>query len=97
MGSWVRESIVDHLRLAAFAALAAALALAGCGRKAGLDPPPSSSVVEPQQMTGQPSLGEMPSEPYLRGLAPAQPAPEKPAARPAPAQQQSFFLDWLLK
>jgi predicted small lipoprotein YifL len=31
-------------RLALFGALGAALVLAGCGRKSGLDPPPSASV-----------------------------------------------------
>jgi predicted small lipoprotein YifL len=39
------------VRIAAFAALVGALALAGCGRKAGLDPPPASAVSDP---TGQP-------------------------------------------
>jgi predicted small lipoprotein YifL len=37
------------LRIAAFAALVGALALAGCGRKAGLDPPPAAAVSDPSQ------------------------------------------------
>jgi predicted small lipoprotein YifL len=37
------------LRIAAVAALAGALALAGCGRKAGLDPPPAAAVSDPSQ------------------------------------------------
>jgi predicted small lipoprotein YifL len=40
------------LRIAAFAAVVGALALAGCGRKAGLDPPPVAAVADPA--TGQP-------------------------------------------
>jgi predicted small lipoprotein YifL len=35
---------VRFARLAAMVALVAALGLAGCGRKAGLDPPPQASV-----------------------------------------------------
>jgi predicted small lipoprotein YifL len=34
-------------RVAAFAALALALGLAGCGRKSGLDPPPAASIAQP--------------------------------------------------
>jgi predicted small lipoprotein YifL len=37
------------LRIAALAALVGALALAGCGRKAGLDPPPAAAVSDPSQ------------------------------------------------
>jgi predicted small lipoprotein YifL len=37
------------LRIAASAALVGALALAGCGRKAGLDPPPAAAVSDPSQ------------------------------------------------
>src|SRR5713101_7406850 len=33
-------------RIAAICALVAALGLAGCGRKGGLDPPPTASVVD---------------------------------------------------
>jgi len=33
-------------RIAAIGALAAALGLAGCGRKAGLDPPPTASAAD---------------------------------------------------
>lgn len=51
-------------------------------------------------MTGQPSLGEAPSDPSLSGLAPAPRTQEKPAAQPAApghsVQQKSVFLDWLL-
>jgi predicted small lipoprotein YifL len=37
----MRSSSRSLLRIAALGALAAALGLAGCGRKGGLDPPPS--------------------------------------------------------
>jgi predicted small lipoprotein YifL len=42
-------SLLSHRRLAriaAIGALAAALGLAGCGRKAGLDPPPNASATD---------------------------------------------------
>ena len=47
------------LRIAAFAALVGALALAGCGRKAGLDPPPAAAVSDPseQQPAAPPAIG----------------------------------------
>ena len=46
------------LRIAAVAALLGALALAGCGRKAGLDPPPASAVADPSvQPDGSPAIG----------------------------------------
>jgi predicted small lipoprotein YifL len=35
------------LRIAAIGALAAALGLAGCGRKSGLDAPPSAAIEQP--------------------------------------------------
>lgn len=35
------------LRVAAVGAFVAALGLAGCGRKGGLDPPPGASVIDP--------------------------------------------------
>jgi len=48
------------LRIAAVAALAGALALAGCGRKAGLDPPPAAAVSDPaagSQPEAPPAIG----------------------------------------
>ena len=35
------------LRIAAVGTFVAALGLAGCGRKGGLDPPPGASVIDP--------------------------------------------------
>ena len=50
-----------HLaRIAAIGALVAALGLAGCGRKGGLDPPPGAAVAEPApvpQPAPAPELG----------------------------------------
>jgi predicted small lipoprotein YifL len=45
---------------AALAALAAALALAGCGRKAGLDPPPMAAAGD-LQGSGQPAAAPGPA------------------------------------
>ncbi len=81
-------------RLALLAALAAALAVAGCGRKSALEPPPSASITAPPPVEPEPSpgklgpLGEWPT----RSTAPA-PAP--PPA-PRPAQAKTFPLDPLL-
>ncbi len=40
-------------RIAAIGALVAALGLAGCGRKGGLDPPPGATAID-QSVPGQP-------------------------------------------
>jgi predicted small lipoprotein YifL len=42
-------------RIAAIGALIAALGLAGCGRKGGLDPPPGASTAADANGVGQPS------------------------------------------
>ena len=87
------------LRLAALAALVSALALAGCGRKGPLDPPPSAAVSQPPA-PDQNSLGQLndPNTPGYR-RAPQQPAvaaaPSTPNAPPPP--ERSFFLDFLIK
>ncbi|MEA2903941.1 MAG: hypothetical protein QOI12_1328 [Alphaproteobacteria bacterium] len=70
------------VRLAAIGALVAALGLAGCGRKAGLDPPPSASVAVPEG-TVQPDAGP--------GLG-----PDGKAIAPSSAPKKSIFLDWLI-
>lgn len=48
------------LRLATFAALAAAVLLAGCGRKGPLDPPPGGWEIAPGGMT---NVSNKPAEP----------------------------------
>jgi predicted small lipoprotein YifL len=47
-------------RLAVASALAASLVLAGCGRKAGLDPPPTASVAPTTTIDGQPAPAAQP-------------------------------------
>ena len=70
------------LRLATAAALVAALGLAACGRKAGLDPPPAAAAAGDQ---GQPGAAPPPDSEDADG---------KPIA--PPGQKKSFILDWLL-
>jgi hypothetical protein len=55
-------------RIAVVGALAAALGVAGCGRKSGLDPPPEASIAEP----GAPPPPVAGVGPDGRALAPAQ-------------------------
>ena len=45
-------------RIAAIGALVAALALAGCGRKAGLDPPPGAEASAAEITTGEPPAAQ---------------------------------------
>jgi predicted small lipoprotein YifL len=88
----------DHwpVRLAAIAALSAALALAGCGRKGPLDPPPSASVSPPPQ--DEPSLGGM-NDPNMPGFrrAPRQAAVAPAPTTTAPPEKRWFILDPLIK
>jgi predicted small lipoprotein YifL len=68
-------------RGALVAALAAALGLAGCGRKSGLDAPPMAAAGD-YQTGGQP------------GAAPA-PAPDGKPVAPQ-AEKRKTILDWLI-
>jgi predicted small lipoprotein YifL len=80
----IRASNAALARIAVVGALIAALGLAGCGRKTGLDAPPSAAVpVAPQQTAG--------AQP---GVESGVDAEGKPVA--APGRRKSFFLDWLL-
>lgn len=83
------------LRVAVLAAFGAALALAGCGRKAGLDPPPSAAVSPPPQ--AEPTLGELndPNAPGYR-RAPREAVVASPSAQPVP-QKRTFILDPLIQ
>jgi predicted small lipoprotein YifL len=58
------------IRIAAIGALVAALGLAGCGRKGGLDPPPTASVAD-QNGVVQPGP-EAGVGPDGKAMAPAQ-------------------------
>lgn len=85
------------LRLAAFAALAAALALGGCGRKGPLDPPPGASLAgEPQ--ANMPDLMSKPAATPIGGQAqngnPGVGPDGQPLAPKGPKKQ--IFLDGLL-
>lgn len=84
----VRIAFPRVSRLAVAAALVAALGVTGCGRKSGLDPPPSAGVAAvPLTEDGQPlpSTGPDSSASAKKGAA----------GRPAP-QSKSFILDWLV-
>jgi hypothetical protein len=70
------------IRIAAIGALVAALGLVGCGRKAGLDPPPASAI-EPGDGVLQPTAG------------PAVGPDGKPIA-PSQGPRRSTPIDWLL-
>jgi predicted small lipoprotein YifL len=76
-------------------AIAAGLTLAGCGRKGGLEAPPSAAL--PQPVQGQQSVVEPPPDPSLASVLPeAAPAPPPSPSLAAPPRQNSTPLDWLL-
>jgi predicted small lipoprotein YifL len=82
------------VRLAAFAALGAALALGGCGRKGPLDAPPSAAI---SPAPDQPSLGDN-NDPNMTGYRRAPSATAAaPATQPPPPDKRTFILDPLIK
>jgi predicted small lipoprotein YifL len=72
-------------RIAAIGALAAALGLAGCGRKAGLDPPPNASATDPSVASN--------------GVAPngTGTGPDGKAAAPSQGPKRWTPIDWLIQ
>jgi predicted small lipoprotein YifL len=86
---FVRRPSFGFGPLALLAAIIAAAGLAGCGRKGGLDLPPTAALTNPQQ---PPSLGSQSDSSAPSLLAP-QPAPQ-PA--PPPPARKGFLLDFLL-
>jgi predicted small lipoprotein YifL len=72
-------------RMAVLAAAIAAVGLSGCGRKSGLDLPPSAAITDPQAAPP----GTAPNGPPLLG----QPAPPPP---PPPGPPRRFLLDFML-
>jgi hypothetical protein len=72
-------------RMAVVGALVAALGVSGCGRKAGLDPPPVASVSDPA-----PAVDGAPPEQY-RALGPD----GRPVA-PKTGEKRWFPLDFLI-
>jgi predicted small lipoprotein YifL len=99
----IRPSDRPFVRLVAVATFIAALSLAACGRKGGLDAPPSSLPASPQpQASNSPSLGD--SAPGFFGPNFGTPTPATTGTVPQnqtaqttpPPQKKSFFLDWLV-
>jgi predicted small lipoprotein YifL len=95
----VRSSDRRLVRLVAVATIMAAFTLAACGRKGGLDAPPSSLPAPPQQQSNiSPSPGESGPGfmgPNLAGPLAGSPPPQQTAQSAPPPK--SFFLDWLIK
>jgi hypothetical protein len=71
LSSWSDRRLA---RIAVIGALVAALGLAGCGRKSGLDPPPGAAVVD----QGAPPPGPAEVGPDGRPLAPPPPKRSTP-------------------
>jgi predicted small lipoprotein YifL len=99
-GVQVKKSVDRWSRLALAAAMMAALGLAACGRKGGLDPPPSAGLTTPQSSASRPSLGEETTNGFTPPPAEdrARTASAAPAAATAssPPPKKTFFLDFLL-
>ena len=68
-------------RIAVIGALVAALALAGCGRKGGLDAPPGAAAAEQGAAPGGPGSAV---------------APDGTAMDPAQAPKRRTPIDWLI-
>ena len=77
----VPELSFDLARIATIGALVAALGLAGCGRKGGLDPPPGASAID-QTAAAQPG-------------APPELGPDGQPV-PAPPPRRRTFIDFLI-
>jgi predicted small lipoprotein YifL len=93
-GFLIRFGDRSVLRLAAIAALGAALALGGCGRKGPLDPPPSAAI---SPAPDQPSLGDN-NDPNVTGYRRAPSATAAaPPTQPPPPDKRTFILDPLIK
>jgi predicted small lipoprotein YifL len=90
---FVRRPSFGFGRLALLAAIIAAAGFAGCGRKGGLDLPPTATLTNPQQPPDHsPSLGSQSDSSAPSLLAP-EPAPQPAAPPPA---KKGFPLDFLL-
>jgi predicted small lipoprotein YifL len=87
-------------RLAVIGALATAFALAGCGRKGPLDPPPgyAERVAQEQTELQRQAMLEREQQPQRPGglFGFDQPDPQDEAPPPPRAPSKRFFLDWLL-
>jgi predicted small lipoprotein YifL len=92
-GVHVNISVDRWSRLALVAAMMAALGLSACGRKGGLDPPPSAGLTTPEPSVSRPSLGAEGDSFTSPGERPRA-APVSATASPPP--KKDFFLDFLL-
>lgn len=72
-----------------------AVALAGCGRKGPLEPPPSASV-QPQAAQRGDVAGPAPGTAASQAGALFAPPGEDPAPAAAPGRKKPFILDFLL-
>jgi predicted small lipoprotein YifL len=87
------QSELRLARIAAMGALVAALSVAGCGRKSGLDPPPGAtaadiSVSRPDLSPPDPSTGRSGGEPVM--------LPDGRVIAPSEGPKRSTPIDWLL-
>jgi hypothetical protein len=76
-------------------ALVAALGLAGCGRKAGLDPPPSAAIVTPADGVAAADSVQTNNGQTNNGKAVFDPVTGMPVA-PASVARKTHFLDFLV-
>ncbi|MDQ2083880.1 hypothetical protein RA307_27150 [Xanthobacteraceae bacterium Astr-EGSB] len=83
--------------LAVAGALLIGLGVSGCGRKSGLDAPPSASI-DAAPTTVAPTTAAPASPDLTPGLLFGRPAEPPPPQAPASASgpRRTFFLDWLL-
>ena len=81
-------------RIAAIGALVASLGLAGCGRKAGLDPPPSAAITTPAGGAAA-NNGQANSGQANNAQAEFDPVTGKPIA-PVSVGRKTHFLDFLI-
>jgi predicted small lipoprotein YifL len=81
--------------IAVIGALAAALALTGCGRKGPLDPPPGSASSPPAKPANT-GFGLTPQAPETPATPPSFDAQGKPVA-PANAPKKHLPMDWLIE
>lgn len=83
--------------LAVISALAAALALGGCGRKGPLDPPPGpGAATAPAAKPAAPGLG---LRPVATAEKPAQPPSFNSQGKPTPigpGPKRALPMDWLI-
>ena len=81
----------SFIRFAALGVLVVTLALAGCGRKGPLDPPPAASMQEPAAQ-GQSGSGEAPSQSGAQGI---EYGPDGRMLAPR-GQKKKLPADWLI-